>query len=266
MERANILYSIIFQILRPLVRILHRKGIAYREFSQIARQVYVEIAESSLLESGEKATTARIAITTGLTRKDVAQLRQQEIDTEPVAIKYNRGIRVISGWMGDTEYHDKTGKPIELSIQGDENSFESLVRRYSGDIPYRAMLKELQQSKLVEVTDNGNVILIKDAYIPQGDESEKLSILGQDVELLIATIDHNLQPPPGQQPLFQRKVSYDQVPRKSAEQFKQMVNTDAMAMLVKFNDWLALECQSPEAIKNKHDTMKVGVGIYYFEK
>ena len=266
MNTNSILYAVIFQILRPLVRILHRKGIAYREFSQIARQVYVETAETSLIESGEKATTSRIAITTGLTRKDVAQLRQQGPDDDWVVAQYNRGIRVISGWVGDGEFQDPLGQPATLTIQGDTNSFESLVRRHSGDIPYRAMLKEFQKNELVEITDDDEVTLITDAYIPQGDESEKLSILGQDVGFLITTIDHNLNPPVGQQPFFQRKVSYDEVPRESVEQFKKMVNTDGMAMLVKFNDWLAQQGEPIALDTNNIDTVTLGVGVYYFEQ
>lgn len=266
METSSILYAVIFQILRPLVRILHRKGIAYREFSQIARQVYVETAESSLIEAGEKATTSRIAITTGLTRKDVAQLRQSEADNDMLGVQYNRGIRVISGWMGDSDFQDCKKEPAELVLNGDKNSFENLVRRYSGDIPYRAMLKELQQNNLVDITDDGKVVLVTNAYIPKGDESEKLSILGQDVGLLISTIDHNLQPPRDQQPYFQRKVSYDDIPRESVEQFRKMVNTDGMDMLIKFNDWLAGQGQPVETDANDVETVTIGVGVYYFEQ
>ena len=217
---SNILHSVIFHLLRPLVRILHRKGISFGEFSQIARQVYVETAESGLLAAGEKATTSRIAITTGLTRKDVAQLRQLSGDSELLTTSYNRSIRVISGWIGDTAFHTPSGDPATLPLQGQAASFESLVNRYSGDIPYRAMLKELQKNQLVEVTADDEVLLLSAAYIPQGDEDEKLSIMGRDVGLLITTIDHNLQLVSGQQPHFQRKVSYNNLPRDAADQFK----------------------------------------------
>lgn len=262
----SILHSVIFHILRPLVHILHRKGISFGEFSQIARKVYVETAESSLVAAGEKATTSRIAITTGLTRKDVAQLRQLSGDSELLTTSYNRSIRVISGWIGDAAFRTATGDPATLPLQGEASSFESLVNRYSGDMPYRAMLKELQQNQLVEMTADDEVLLLSAAYIPQGDEDEKLSIMGRDVGLLITTIDHNLQLVPGQTPHFQRQVSYNNLPRDAADQFKKIVDQDSMALLLKFNDWLAEHDRDTNPAIKGSGTVQAGVGIYYFEE
>nr|CAA6822269.1 MAG: Unknown protein [uncultured Thiotrichaceae bacterium] len=260
------LHSVIFHILRPLVRILHRKGISFAEFSQIARQVYVETAEHSLIASDGKATTSRIAITTGLTRKDVAQLRKTTTSDELLAVRYNRGVRVISGWISDVEFQNAKGEPAKLLLQGADNSFENLVNRYSGDMPYRAMLMELQQSKLVEVSDNGSLTLLNKAYIPQSDETEKLSIMGRDVGLLITTIDHNLQPTEGKPPYFQRKVSYNNVPQDAADQFKQMVHQHGMSLLIKFNDWLAEHDLDTNPDASGSNSVMTGVGIYYFEE
>ncbi len=261
----SILHSVIFHILRPLVRILHRKGIAFGEFSQIARQVYVEEAAASLLAAGERVTTSRIAITTGLTRKDVAQLRQLVGNNELPTTRYNRCVRVISGWISDVDFQ-KDGKPAALVQQGEGQSFESLVNRYSGDMPYRAMLTELAQNQLVELTDDGQVILLNAAYIPQGDEIEKLSIMGRDVGLLINTIDHNLQPAAGEPLWFQRKVSYNNLPLEAVEQFKTIVNRQSMELLVQLNDWLAEHDRDTNPAVKGTGTAQAGVGIYYFEK
>lgn len=262
---SNILHSMIFHILRPLVRILHRKGIAFGEFSQIARQVYVEEAAASLLAAGERVTTSRIAITTGLTRKDVAQLRQLAGNNELPTTRYNRCVRVISGWISDVDFQ-KDGKPAALVQQGEGQSFEGLVNRYSGDMPYRAMLTELAQNQLVEITDDGQVMLLNAAYIPQGDEIEKLSIMGRDVGLLINTIDHNLQPTAGESPWFQRKVSYNNLPLEAVEQFKTIVNRQSMELLVQLNDWLAEHDRDTNPAVKGTGTAQAGVGIYYFEK
>lgn len=259
------LHSAIFYILRPLVRILHSKGISFAEFSQIARQVYVETAEFSLLAAGEKATTSRIAITTGLTRKDVAALRKNKTGNALSTVRYNRGVRVISGWMSDADFQDEAGNPALLPLQGEARSFERLVSRYSGDMPYQTMLKELEQSQLVEAT-TGGLSLLGDAYIPQKDEAEKLSIMGRDVGLLIGTIDHNLQPGAGVTPYFQRKVSYNNLPLEAIEPFKALVNRKSMALLVQLNDWLAQHDRDTNPQVQGTGTVQAGVGIYYFEE
>lgn len=262
---SNVLHSVIFHILRPLVRILHRKGIAFGEFSQIARQVYVEAAAASLLESGDKVTTSRIAITTGLTRKDVAQLRQLEGSNSLPNSRYNRYVRVISGWISDVDFQE-AGQPAMLALQGNGRSFESLVNRYSGDMPYRAMLKELENNQLVTLTDDEQICLLDTAYIPREDETEKLSIMGRDVGLLISTIDHNLQPAEGKRPHFQRKVSYDNLSHEAVEQFQAIVDRKGMSLLVQLNDWLAEHDRDTNPQAQGAGRVLAGVGIYYFEE
>ncbi|HPY41148.1 MAG TPA: DUF6502 family protein [Thiolinea sp.] len=258
-------HQIVLHILRPLIRILHRKGLAFGEFSLLARKVYVDIAEEALLQAEAKATTARIAISTGLTRKEVAQLRQHDAEQLVNVARYNRGVRVIGGWINDLDFNTPDGKPADLKLQGPLPSFETLVGRYSGDMPCRAMLRELLQTGVVSQPDEETVRLVTDAYIPQGSETEKLSILATDVALLVDTINHNLLCETDER-RFQRKVSYDNLPEEILPQFKQMVNEDAMALLLKLNAWLAQQDRdhNPEAVGSGR--MRAGVGIYYFEE
>lgn len=261
----DILYRTTRRILKPLVRILHRKGIAFGEFSQIARQVYVVAAEELLVEEGERPTTSRIAIATGLTRKDVAQLRQLPDDETPTA-SYNRGVRVMTGWLHDREFLDADGRPAVLPIQGDSGSFAALVGRYSGDMPYRAMLNEMERVGAIQQDAAGNVQLMGAGYIPHADESEKLHIMGMDVAALVATIDHNLATQDRSQAFFQRKVSYDNLPLEALPVFKQMVNGDGMELLIKFNEWLSSRDRDSNPQAEGTGRMRAGVGIYYFEE
>lgn len=259
------LYQIVLHILRPLIRILHRKGLAFGEFSLLARKVYVEMAEEALVQVEEKPTSSRIAISTGLTRKEVAQLRQQAAEQLIDVARYNRGVRVIGGWINDPDFNTPEGQPMTLTLQGILPSFEALVGRYSGDMPYRAMLRELLQSGVVSQTTENTVSLVADAYIPQGSETEKLSILATDVALLVNTINHNLLCETEQR-RFQRKVSYDNLPAEILPQFKQMVNEDAMALLIKLNTWLAQQDRDHNPDAKGSGRMRAGLGIYYFEE
>lgn len=261
----DILYRTTRRILKPLLRILHRKGIAFGEFSQIARQVYVAVAEELLIEEGERPTTSRIAIATGLTRKDVAQLRQLPDDETPT-VSYNRRVRVMTGWLHDREFLDAEGRPVVLPVQGDTGSFAALVARYSGDMPYRAMLNELERVGAVSQDAAGNVQLMGVGYIPHADENEKLHIMGMDVAALVATIDHNLATKDPAQAYFQRKVSYDNLPVEVLPAFKEMVNSDGMELLIKFNEWLATRDRDSNPQVEGTGRMRAGVGIYYFEE
>lgn len=259
------LHQIVLHILRPLIRILHRKGLAFGEFSLLARKVYVEMAEEALTQAEEKPTSSRIAISTGLTRKEVAQLRQHDAEKLVDVARYNRSVRVIGGWINDPDFNTTEGKPARLALQGALPSFEALVGRYSGDMPCRAMLRELLQTGVVSQGSDDSVILLTDAYIPQGSEIEKLSILATDVALLVNTINHNLLCE-AEERHFQRKVSYDNLPVEVLSPFKQMVNEDAMALLVKLNTWLAQQDRDHNPKASGSGRMRAGLGIYYFEE
>ena len=258
------LSTAIYKILKPLVSLMFRNGFSFGEFSRIAKHVYVEITEKELLASGQKATTSSIAIVTGLTRKDVAALRKETNPKYEQGLQRNRAIRVIGGWVADPNFSSREGHPNVLETQGSQGSFELLVTRYSGDVPYKAMLKELLRSGAVESVGENRVALIRAAYIPSNDENSSYDILGEDVTSLISTIKYNIVSE-GREPRFQRKVSYDQIPAEYLDEFKKIVNKENQLLLLKLNDWLAQHDMDTQEKITSENPMKVGVGVYYFE-
>src|SRR5262245_55906575 len=82
---------------------------------------------------------SRIAILSGLTRKEVQRLLAQPPHAEAVTEEeYHRASRVITGWVRDPDFGDGKGHPHPLRMEGKRASFSALVKRYSGDIPVRA--------------------------------------------------------------------------------------------------------------------------------
>lgn len=63
-----------------------------------------------------------------------------------------RTFRVIEGWQSDHRFLDQSGRPRELRLKGTRASFVTLARKYAGDVPYRAVLLELQRMKVVRVS------------------------------------------------------------------------------------------------------------------
>jgi hypothetical protein len=259
------LYQAIYKLMLSLVKLLLRKGVAFSEFVQVLKQAYVEVAERQLLTSEGKATTSRIAIVTGLTRKDVAQLRKLPLTPETISSKYNRATRVISGWLEDSEFCTLDGYPEVLLINGKEKSFEALVNRYSGDMTTKAMLDELERVGVIKRIEKKHVSLQRRAYIPAGDEDEAITILGTDVALLISTIDHNMTHD-NEALHFQRKVCYDNLPEDCLEEFQSMVNQDGQHLLEKLNQWLAQHDRDANPDAKGDGQKRAGVGIYYFEE
>ncbi|MCB1844689.1 MAG: hypothetical protein KDI09_17130, partial [Halioglobus sp.] len=183
----RVLEAAVVRILRPLARVLISHGMAEGLFAQLARQAFVEAGFDHMARSGNRPTVSGVAALTGLSRKEVARLAQADPKGDRIAReRYNRAVRVISGWVNDTRF-GKNGAPAPLRTDGDEPSFATLVRDYSGDVPPAAMLSVLQEGGNVAV-DGQWVKLVQRAYIPMQTAPDRLNILGTDVAELILTI------------------------------------------------------------------------------
>ena len=129
------------RILRPLVRILLRNGVNFLEFAEVAKAAYVEVAAMDFPVSDRRMSQSRIAIVTGLSRKEVARVIADEgKDYSEDESKFNRVIRVLAAWHMDSEFTGPYGIPLELDFENDPGkpSFQTLVRKHSGDMPARA--------------------------------------------------------------------------------------------------------------------------------
>jgi hypothetical protein len=172
---------------------------------------------------------------------------------------------VVTGWIRDAAFSDGQGNPADLPAEGSRASFATLVRRFSGDVPVRAVLDELLRNGLVERLADGKLRLLTRAYVPRTEETEKLSILGTDVSDLIHTIDHNLRN--GEtEALFQRKVAYDNLPEEILPQLKALTRGRAQAFLEEIDRWLSQHDRDVNPSVQGTGRKRGGIGIYYFEE
>ncbi len=252
-------------LLRPLVRILLRNNVSHQTFTELAKQAYVEVAQREFGLPGKKQTTSRIAILTGLTRKEVQRLLAAPAGAEQgTTEEYHRAARVITGWVRDPDFGEK-GHPFPLRMEGKRASFSELVKRYSGDIPVRAMLDELLRVGAVKQLKDGRICLLSRGYIPQKDPVEKLHILGTDTADLIATIDHNIHQSPSKARI-QRKVMYDNVPVEAAQSFRILAEAQGQALLESLDQWLSHRDRDVNPASKGTGRVRVGLGVYHFEE
>lgn len=250
------------QVLRPLVRLMLRQGLSWGAFERLAKRVFAQVAYEEFQLPGRKPTLSRAAVLSGLTRKDMQRLLDDDAsDNDATPARYNRAARVVTGWLRDPDFHNARGRPRPLEIDA-PNGFAALVRRHSGDMPVRAVLDELLRVGTVSLDEAGRAQLLTRGYVPQTSADDKLAILGQDVADLVTTIDHNLQHG-STDPRFQRKVMYHRIPADVVPAFRQMSTGHAQALLERFDHWLAARDVAGPA-GSAH--ARVGVGIYFFEE
>lgn len=266
MSQSNALFAAIRKLLKPLVRILMQNGILYGALLDIIKPIYIEVAAEDIATSGKKHTKSRISTITGIPRKEVQRILEQgNVDDVWAFDRYNRAARVVSGWVRDPVYSDKQHQPLILSYDAKSPSFVELVTAFSGDIPARTILDELIEAEVVTELKNGNVQLLKRAYIPTSLDSEKLSILGRDVAGLINAIGHNIYNK-DEAPYFQRKVFYDNLPEEFIPELKAFIEEHAQTLMEKVDHKMSDNDRDANPSVKGSGCKAAGVGIYYFEE
>jgi len=159
--RSGALDGSLSLILDSLAALLVEAGFGYAKLAKLAKVSFVKAARS-IDQTGSKVSNARIAALTGLTRTEVSQLVRQRINaSEGDAEPQNRALRVAKGWSNDSQFVKKPGAPRRLPFRGRGPSFSSLVKKYSGDIPARAMLLEMKRLRMVNHDIKDRVLLVR---------------------------------------------------------------------------------------------------------
>lgn len=222
------------QVLLPLARVLITWGISAPEFTNACKQVFVQAAADRLARSGKRLNRSRIAIVTGLTRAEVTKILETRASTtRTLPSQLHRARRVIAGWCSDAEFASREGRPRALLLRGRRASFESLVKRYSGDIPTRAMLDELLAMSAVAKQKDGRVRLsLQEKASPIG--ARELDLLGNQGHALFDTLCHKLQDP--NNPLFLDTVVGRKLDSELLQLLLQRIQTQGREFLSRIDD------------------------------
>ncbi|HSN19446.1 MAG TPA: DUF6502 family protein [Usitatibacter sp.] len=264
-DARSALHAAVMRLLRPLVRILLHHGVPFATFAEIARWVYVEVAEKDFALPGRKQTDSRVSVLTGLTRKDVARIRKVEKpEDEASALSYNRAARVVSAWVREYPMEGTSSGVAPLPLEG-RRSLSELVRRHSGDMPVRAVVDELLRVGAIRLRENGEAELLQRHYLPPQGERRKLVYLGDDVADLIATIGHNLRARPSET-LFQRKVFYDNIPAEHLESVRAVARKRGEAAIDALVHDMGMHDRDANAKVDGSGRFRAMVGIYYHEE
>jgi len=256
-------------ILRPLVRQLIAHGLTFPAFNRLAKEVYIEVGTRHFALSFKKQTDSRVALVTGITRKEIGQIRrgQSRPFLEAVHLDYGLATRVIGRWVTESSYLESDGTPRLLPYEADTGvgSFVGLVDEVGGDIPPRAVLDELLRVGAVALTPDGEVELLERAYIPARGTEEKLAILGSDATELIGAITHNIDHP-SEEAFLQRKVYYDHIGADALQELRQKVRAAGAAFVQEINRLLATYDLDRNPKAPGGNRKRAVVGVYYFDE
>ena len=257
------------RMLRPVVRQLIAYGVTYPAFNRIVRQLYIEVADQHFALPFKRQTDSRVALVTGINRKEVSQLRRRRKTgkVDSVEVEDTVMTHVIGRWMAGPPYADAAGHPHRLPYELESAraaSFARLVRQVGPDVPVRSVLDELLHIGVVELLPDGDVCLREEAHVPAADAEGKLTLLGSDPAEVFSTIVHNIEHPDA--PRLQRKVVYDNIGADAVPELSTAARELGEEFIRRANALLASydRDRNPDAPGGKRT--RVLLGTYYFEE
>ncbi|MEN8205867.1 MAG: DUF6502 family protein [Pseudomonadota bacterium] len=113
-NQKHVLSAATIRILRALVRVLLRYGMPFDSFAELAKRVYIDVAQKDYSLPGRKQSISRISTLTGIYRREVSRLLElPEIDDSEIT-------NSTTGFEGGAAEDIMVG--VKLEAEGDFNT------------------------------------------------------------------------------------------------------------------------------------------------
>ena len=259
--------SAILLVLRPLARALLKVGVGYREFSEIAKIAFVQTATKEYGLRGRPTNVSRVAVMTGLTRKEVKRIRDHDdVPDQTVVLKTTPASQVLHRWFTDEEFIDKNGRPKSLPFDGEGVTFARLVKKYGGDVPPGAMRTELRRVDGIRDNEEGNLLPTKRIVYNVDLRDRLISGLAAILHPAALNLAHNLEADDDTQrwanltaaSKFVRDADRGRIMRISVDRINEFVES--------IDDTFAAYEALYENARPDSEVRAIGVGVFYFEE
>lgn len=254
------------QWLRPVVQVLLRCGVSWREFSELSKTMYVDVATAHFGKRGRPTNVSRTAVLTGLTRREVRRQREHmNAAPKPLTGYVTKGCLVLAAWHLDPQFLDESGHPALLAVEGPGATFETLVRHCGADVRPSTLLKELRSAEAVSDTEDGRLQALKRSYVPFAIDEQLVRLWGTVLSDVASTYVYNLTHKPGTPPRFERQAVSDRVARDSTGEFHDFLESEGQRFLERVDAWLTAHEVIDEKGEPGADTTRLGIGMYQIQ-
>ena len=262
--RAQLVHTL-RSVLRPLARILFRAGVRFDEFVELLRGIYVEITIRDALDAGQKISTGRISILSGVSKRDVDRLISTDDwlripkPTDAAALA-----AVLHRWHTDSAFLGPYGVPLELPLTGQGGrNFTDLVAGSPIAIDATNAFEQLLAAKMIAKSGDTHVKVMSRSYVmPEPLSAEMLEHFGSAMTNLASTLNFNMTPSQKSKRLERSVFPDDGLPDELREEFDQFVRDRAQELISDIDDWLAAAARRP--IQNPSNRTNTGVSVFQY--
>ena len=187
------------RLLRPLARLMIDHGLQHQTVVEMLKNALVEEALAQFAPSSGSASDTRIALQTGVHRKDVRRIREETTAESGAPPMVSVASQVVARWISDPRFLSARKTPLPLArtprlSDPGKADFTTLVAEVSRDVGARAVLDELERMGVVTVSDEGLATLKDTAFVPQEGVDEAFHFLAANLGDHMATVTSNLSP------------------------------------------------------------------------
>ena len=138
---------------------------------------------------------------------------------------------MLSAWHLDAEFIDDSGLPLTLPHDGESASFASLAKRFGGDVPLQALIKELVRAGAVEELPDNHYRALQRYFFPVHTDPDAILRAGSVINELADTLFHTstAAAPMVKNPRFERRASNNLIDPKHQKAFKAFLDKEGQA-------------------------------------
>jgi hypothetical protein len=175
-------------LMQPVLRYCLRNSLGIQDVIDAAKGAFVPMASKELESVGDKVTISRLIVMTGIHRKEVLSIMNEDDfkDTTPHCLQ-----RVLNRWEQTEEFLDSSGEPLALQYKGKESDFTKLVLSVRKDLNPNAVRRELKRTGSVFIKD-ACVHLRQAQRFTNKSPEDGMELLGRDVETLVRIVEENV--------------------------------------------------------------------------
>ena len=255
-------------VLQPLARLMIDHGLQLPSMVELLKKALVDEAVGAYGLADKGSSDTRIALLTGVHRKDVKRLREAPACAPPASPMVPVAASVVARWISEPRFlnADQTARALARTpSRGSvgEPDFTTLVAEVSSDVGARAVLDELVRLGVVALREDGYVTLKATAFVPHEGLSESFHFLAASVSDHLSAAVHNLAPDRRaplmlDQSAFSQDLSADQ-----AAQLQQQARRLWASTLQQFLQTATVAEQRSEGAEGpKH---RVRFGVYFHD-
>lgn len=257
------LIKAVSMLCKPLIRLLIEKGVSFPQFRELMKELYVEVADSHFSLDDKKPSDSRIFVLTGVHRKDIKRIRQQDKkQNSTTSSSASLSGEIVARWISMPEYMDENGNPRPLlkNKKNSECEFDQLVSSVNKDVRPKVILEEWLRLSIAHMEDN-YVILNQSAFVSNKEFNDMAYYLGHNVHDHIASCVNNIMNE--DEPMLERSVYYASLTEDSVNKLRTISNKKSNDLLQHLNKQAI---KFYDADKDKDDANhRIRLGIYWYQ-